>query len=84
MSIDDIVKFLDVQNFLINDDAQVIISAPSEYLKYQSLLECLQKFKLSVWIMICDLLHDKSSLEHVSSLLIEGKFYNYMHTHKCS
>ena len=83
MSIDDIVKLLNVQKFLIDDDAQVIISAPSEYLKYQSLLECLQKFKLSVWIMICDLLHDKS-LEHVSSLLIEGKFYNYMHTHKCS
>ena len=83
MSIDDIVKLLNVQKFLIDDDAQVIISAPSEYLKYQSLLECLQKFKLSVWIMICDLLHDKS-LEHVSSLLIEGKFYNYMHTRKCS
>ena len=83
MSINDIVKLLNVQKFLIDDDAQVIISAPSEYLKYQSLLECLQKFKLSVWIMICDLLHDKS-LEHVSSLLIEGKFYNYMHTHKCS
>ena len=66
------VELLGVQKFLTHDDVQVILSAPSEYLKYQSLLESLQKFKLSMWIMICDLLHNKS-LGYVSNQLMEGK-----------
>ena len=69
---DDIVKFMSVQKFLTDDDVQVILSAPSEHLKYQSLSESLQKFKLSMWITICDLLYS-ISLKHVSSQLMEGK-----------
>ena len=69
---DDTVELLGVQKFLTHDDVQVILSAPSEYLKYQSLLESLQKFKLSMWITICDLLHSKS-LGYVSSQLMESK-----------
>ena len=69
---DDIVKMLSMQRFLTDNDAQVILSAPSEHLKFQSLLEGLKKLRLIVWIMICDTLHNKS-LEHVSSQLMEGK-----------
>ena len=68
---DDTVELLGVQKFLTHDDVQVILSAPSEHLKYQSLLESVQKFKLSMWIAICDLLHSKS-LRHVSNQLMEG------------
>ena len=76
---DDTVKLLGVQKFLTDDDVQVILSAPSEHLKYQSLLDSLQKFKLSIWIKISDLLRSKS-LEHVSSQLMEGKCF-LIHTH---
>ena len=69
--IDDIIKLLGVQKFLTGDDVQVILSAPSEHLKSQSLVNCLQKLKQAMWIKICDLLHNKS-LEHVSSQLMEG------------
>ena len=68
---DDIVKMC-MQRFLTDNDAQVILSAPSEHLKFQSLLESLKKFRLNVWIMICVTLHN-TSLEHVSSQLMEGK-----------
>lgn len=80
---DDVVKLFMVKKLFSDDFAQVIVSAPSEHLKYQSLLESLQKFKLSVWIIICDLLCDKS-LEHVSSLIMEGKtLYVNIYTQKC-
>ena len=68
---DDIVKLLNDQKFLIDDDAQVIISAPSERLKCQCLLKSLQDLKLTEWILICDILNNKS-LEHVSGQLMEG------------
>ena len=70
---DDTVELLGVQKFLTGDDVQVILSAPSEHLKYQSLLESIQKFKLNMWMAICDLLHSKS-LDYVSNQLIEGKY----------
>ena len=71
MSMDDIVKLFNDQKFLTDDDAQVIISAPSEYLKCQCLLKSLQDLKLTEWILICDILHNQS-LEHVSGQLMEG------------
>ena len=71
MSMDDIVKLFNDQKFLTDDDAQVIISAPSEHLKCQCLLKYLQDFKLTEWILICAILH-KKSLEHVSGQLMEG------------
>ena len=67
----DIVKMLSVQKFISDDDEQMILSAPSKHLESQSLLETLQKLKLSVWIKMCDLLNTKS-LKHVSSQLMEG------------
>ena len=87
MSMDNIVKLFNDQKFLTDDDAQVIISAPSEHLKCQCLLKSLQDLKLTEWILICDILH-KKSLKHVSSHLMEGIkrkiFINirmqYMHT----
>ena len=71
MSMDDIVKLFNDQKLLTDDDAQVIISAPSEHLKCQCLLKSLQDLKLTEWILICDILHNKS-LEHVSGQLMEG------------
>ena len=67
----DIVKMLSVQKFITDNHAQMILSAPSEHLKSQSLLESLQRLKLSVWIKMCDLLITKS-LKHVGSQLMEG------------
>ena len=71
MLIVDIVKMLSIQKFITNDDAQMILSAPSKHLESQSLIESLQKLKLSVWIKMCDLLNAKS-LKHVSSQLMKG------------
>ena len=87
MSMGDIVKLFNDQKFLTDDDAQVIISAPSEHLKCQCLLKSLQDLKLTEWILICDILRSKS-LENVSSHLMEGIIHNifinirmqYMHT----
>ena len=67
----DIVKILSVQKVISDNDAQMILSAPSEHLKSQSLLESLQKLKSNVWIKMCDLLKAKS-LKHVSSQLMKG------------
>ena len=87
MLMDDIVKLFNDQKFLTDDDAQVIISAPSEHLKCQCLLKSLQDLKLTEWILICDILRNRS-LENVSSHLMEGIIRNifintymqYMHT----
>lgn len=70
---DDIVKTLSIHRFLSDNDAEVILFTPSEHLKYQSLLESLKKFRLNVWIMICNTLH--KSLEHVRSQLMEGNSF---------
>ena len=87
MSMNDIVKLFNDQKFLTDDDAQVITSAPSEHLKCQCLLKSLQDLKLTEWILMCDILHNRS-LENVSSHLMEGIICNifinihmqYMHT----
>ena len=71
MSTVDIVRMLSVQKFITDNDAWLILSAPSKHLKSQSLLESLQKLKPSVWIKMCDLLNTKS-LKHVSGHLMKG------------
>ena len=71
MSTVDVFKILSVQKVITDNDAQMILSAPSEHLKSHSLLETFQKLKLSVWIKMCELLNTKS-WKHVSSQLIEG------------
>ena len=72
---DDVVKLFSFHKFLSDDDSQVITYAPSEYLKFQILLESLKHLKLSVWTKICHLLLNTKSLEHVGIELMKGNLY---------
>ena len=59
----------------MDDDVEVISFAPSEHLRNKILLEYLWHLKLSVWSMICDMLHNTKSLRHVGNQLMEGKLF---------
>ena len=74
ISADHTVKLFITHKILDDDDIAVISFAPSEYLKKEFLFRCLWYLKLSVWPLICDVLHNIKSMRHVSSQLAEGKF----------
>ena len=74
ISVDDTVKLFVTHKILFDDDVAAISFAPSEYLKKKFLFRCLWYLKLSVWPLICDVLHNIKSMRHVSSQLAEGKF----------
>ena len=86
---DDICKMFNSRNIFTNDDLEVISFTPSEYLKRQFVLQTLQGLKLSMWIMICDVLDNTKFKSSVGSQLRDGKLfqihikhvvaYNYVH-----
>ena len=72
---DDIVKIFSSHKLLTDEDMEVISFAPSEYLKMQFLFQYLQNLKLTMWLMICDILHNTKSMKHIGSQLNDGKLY---------
>lgn len=75
MPMDDIVKYFSSHSLITDDDLLVISFAPSEYLKSQLLLKCLQHLRLSVWLMIRDILHNTKSIKQVISQLMDGMVF---------
>ena len=69
---DNVFKLFYFHKIFTTDDLEVISFTPSEYLKKQILLQYL---KLSMWPMICDLLHNIKSMRHIGSHLRDGKLY---------
>ena len=72
MPVDDVVELFSFHKFLSNDELQVITYAPSEHLKFQILLKCLQDLRLTVWMKACDMLLNTKSWKHVGSELMKG------------
>ena len=72
---DDIGKMFSSHNIFTNDDLEVISFTPSEYLKRQFVLQILQCLKLSVWILICDVLENTKFMSSVGSQLRHGKLF---------
>lgn len=70
---DDIVKLFMSHKFLNDDDSEVMSFAPSEQSKKIFLIQTLQHLKLSLWLMICDVLDNTKSTKHVGSQLKNGK-----------
>ena len=75
LSTDSIVQLCSSHKLFTGDDLEVISFSPSEYLKSQLMLDNLQHFKLSMWIMICDMMYNDKSLEHIGSQLRDGKLF---------
>ena len=75
MPMDDIFKLLNSQKILTDDDVEVILFSPSEYLKKQLLLRHSLHLKLSAWAIICDVLDNTKSMRHVGSQLMDGKLF---------
>ena len=73
ISADSIIQLCSSHKIFTDDDLEVISFSPSEYLKSQLLLDNLQHFKLIKWIMICDIMCNDKSLEHIGSQLRDGK-----------
>ena len=74
--VDNIIKLFSDHRVFTDDDLEVISFAPSEYMKSRFLLRYLLYLKLSVWSMICDVLHNTKSMRHVGSQLMNGKYNN--------
>ena len=72
---DDICKMFNSHNIFTNDDLEVISFTPSEYLKRQFVLQTLQGLKLSMWIMICDVLDNTRFKSSVGRQLRDGKLF---------
>ena len=72
---DDIVKLFNSQKILTDDDVEVVLFSPSDYLKKQLLLRHTLHLKIFVWEMICDVLHNIKSMRHVSNQLMDGKLF---------
>ena len=75
---DDIGKMFSSRKIFTNDDLEVISFTPSEYLKRQFVLQTLQCLKLSVWIMICDVLDNTKFKSSVGSQLRYGNYFKYI------
>ena len=73
LSTDDVVQLFYSHKLFTDDDLEVISFTPSEYLKSQLLSKNLQHFKLTVWLMICDILHSTKSKD-VGSQIRDGKY----------
>ena len=73
--VDDIGKIFNSHNVFTNDDLEVMSYAPSEYLKKQFVQQTLHRLKLSVWIMICDVLENTKFMGSVAILLRDGKLF---------
>ena len=86
---DHICKMFNSRKIFTNDHLEVISFTPSEYLKRQFVLQTLQCLKLSVWLMICDVLENTKFMSRVGSQLRDGTLfqihiihlvtYNYVH-----
>ena len=76
LPVDNIIKLFTDHKLFTDDDLDVISFAVSEYLKSQFLFRYLQNLKLSVWSMVCDVLHNTKSLRHIGSQLMNGKCSN--------
>ena len=72
ISTNDIVQIFHSQKLFTDDDLEAVSFIPSEYLKSQFLMGKLQYFKLTIWLMICDIMHNDKSLEHIGSELRDG------------
>ena len=70
---DSIVQLFSSHKLFTDDDLEAISFSPSEYLKSQFLLDNLQRFKLIMWIKICNIMHSDKSLEHIGSQLRDGE-----------
>ena len=81
--VDEIVKLFRMHQIFISDDVEVISFAPSEYLRNQFLLRYLWNLKLSVWPMICNMLHNAKHMRHVSNQLIKGTVSYELHLCTC-
>ena len=78
ISTDNIVQLFYSHKLFTDGDLEVISFAPSEYLKTRFLLQSLHHFKLSMWLMICDIMYNDKSLEHIGSQLKDGTYVNYL------
>ena len=72
---DDIVKLFNSQKILTDDDVEVVLFSPSDYLKKQLLLGHSLHLKIFVWEMICDVLQNTKSMRHVGNQLMDGKLF---------
>ena len=70
---DDIGKMFNFHNIFSNVDLEVMSFATSEHSKNQFVLQILQCLKLSVWIMICDVLETTKFTSNVGNQLRDGK-----------
>ena len=72
---DDIGKMFNSHNIFSHVDLEVMSFAPSEYSKNQFVLQTLRCLKLSVWIMICDVLETGTLTSNVGNQLRDGKLF---------
>ena len=72
---DDIGKVFNSHNIFTNVDIEVMSFTPSEYLKNRFVLQTLWCLKLSVWIMICDVLEKTKFKRRVGNQLRDGKLF---------
>ena len=91
--LDDIGKMFNSHSIFTNVDIEVMSCTPSEYLKNRFVLQTLWCLKLSVWIIICDVLENTKFKSSVGNQLRDGKLfqicikhviaYNFMHMYVC-
>ena len=74
LPVDNIIKLFTDHKLFTDDDLDMISFSPSEYLKSQFLFRYLQHLKLSVWSIVCDVLHNTKSLRHIGGQLMNGKY----------
>ena len=73
ISTDKIVQIFSSHKLFTDDDLEAISFSPSEYLKSQFMFDHVQRFKIIMWIKICDIMHSDKSLERIGSQLRDGE-----------
>ena len=77
LTLNDVIELFNSQKSLTDDDLEVILFSPSEYLKKQLLFGYALQLRLNVWLKICDVVHSIKSLKHISGQLMNGKLLNF-------
>ena len=83
LSLDDVIELFNSQKSLTDDDLEVILFSPSDYLKKQLLLGYALQLKLNVWSKICDVVHNAKTMKHISSQLMNGKLFQVLNFVYC-
>ena len=75
-SLDDIVSVFHLHKIVTNDDKEMFqYFAPNKYLQRQFLLKHLYNLRLSIWLLLCDILQKVKSMELIGNQILHGNIH---------